>query len=55
MRHLISIALLIAAVAAYAFGFGPFFFGAPLLGTVLLLIGFGLEITFWLRVRRRAS
>jgi hypothetical protein len=55
MRHLISIAFLIAAAAAYAFGAGPLFFGTPLLGIVLVLIGLGFEIAFWRRLKRGAS
>jgi hypothetical protein len=52
MRHLISIALLIVGAAACAVGFGPLFFGQPLLGGALLLAGLCLEMGFWLRLLR---
>lgn len=52
MRHLIGIAFLVVAGAAYVFGVGPLFFGAPLMGVVLLLIGAGFEIGFWRRLKR---
>jgi hypothetical protein len=57
MRHLTRFALLLAAAVAYAAGIGPLFFGEPLLGTVLVLAGAGLEIGFWRRhrVARRAA
>ena len=54
MRHLITFAIFLAAVAAYVFGGGPLFFGTPLVGTVLVLAGVLLELVFWLRVFRRA-
>ena len=50
MRHMINIAFLVAALAAFAAGVGPAFFGAPLLGGLLLLVGLGCEITFWRRL-----
>jgi hypothetical protein len=55
MRHLIGIAFLVVAGAAYVFGVGPLFFGAPLVGAVLLLIGAGFEIGFWRRLKRGAA
>lgn len=55
MRHLISIALLAAAIAVYSVGFGPLFFGQPILGIVMVLVGLGLEAAFWLRLRRSAA
>jgi hypothetical protein len=54
MRHLITFAILLAAVAAYVFGIGPLFFGTPLVGTVLVLVGVFFELAFWLRVFRGA-
>lgn len=49
MRYLITFAIFLAAVAAYGFGLGPLFFGAPLLGTMLVLAGVLFELAFWLR------
>jgi hypothetical protein len=53
MRHLITFAIFLAAVAAYVFGVGPLFFDTPLVGTVLVLAGVLLELAFWLRIFRR--
>lgn len=53
MKHLISLALLVAAMAAYTAGWGPFFFGAPALGGVLLAGGLVLEVFFWRRTLRK--
>jgi hypothetical protein len=53
MRHLITFAIFLAAVAAYAFGVGPLFFGTPLAGSVLVLAGVLLELAFWLRLFRK--
>jgi hypothetical protein len=55
MRHLISTMLLVAAAAAYATGMGPFFFGMPLLGSVMLLVGAGFEVACWRRLNRGLS
>jgi hypothetical protein len=52
MKHLASLALLLAATAVYVAGLGPMFFGAPLLGALLLLAGAALEAGFWRRLRR---
>lgn len=52
MRQLASIAFLLAGTAVFALGLGPAFFGQPLLGVPLLLVGAGLELAFWLRLRR---
>ena len=54
MRHLITFTIFLAAVAAYALGLGPLFFGAPLVGSVLMLAGVLFELAFWLRLFRRA-
>jgi hypothetical protein len=54
MRYLITLTFLLAAVVAYFFGIGPLFFGAPLVGTVLVLAGVLFELAFWLRLFRRA-
>lgn len=54
MRHLITFAIFLAAVAAYALGLGPLFFGAPLVGSMLMLAGVLFELAFWLRLFRRA-
>lgn len=54
MRHLINFAIFLAAVAAYVFGVGPLFFGTPLVGSALVFAGVLLELTFWLRLFRRA-
>ena len=51
MRHLITLAIFLAAVAAYALG--PLFFGAPLVGSVLVLAGVLFELAFWLRLFRK--
>ncbi len=53
MRYLITFAIFLAAVAAYGLGLGPLFFGAPLLGTMLILAGVLFELAFWLRAFRR--
>jgi len=53
MRHLITLAIFLAAVAAYALGLGPLFFGAPLVGSVLVLAGVLFELAFWLRLFRK--
>lgn len=45
MRHLITIACLLAAILFYALGQAP----APL----FLLLGAGFEIAFWVRIVRR--
>jgi hypothetical protein len=52
MKHLINLALLLAATLACAAGYGPLFFGAPLLGALLVLAGAALEVSFWRRLRR---
>lgn len=54
MRHLTTFALFLAAIAAYAFGIGPLYFGAPLVGSVLVLAGVLFELAFWLRLFRKA-
>ncbi|WP_082547611.1 hypothetical protein [Rhodanobacter sp. Soil772] len=53
MKHLIGLALLLGAAAAYATGVGPFFFGAPLMGGALLAAAFALEVFFWRRILRK--
>jgi membrane protein implicated in regulation of membrane protease activity len=53
MKHLISLALLLGAVVAYAAGVGPFFFGSPVIGGVLLAAALVLEVFFWRRVLRK--
>lgn len=55
MRYLTSTMFFAAAALAYVFGIGPALFGAPLLGSALLLLGLVLEITFWRRLRRGRS
>lgn len=52
MRHLITLCLLVAAVAAYTSGFGPLFFGAALVGHVLVAAGVVLEVAVWRRMLR---
>lgn len=54
MRHLITFAIFLAAVLAYVFGFGPLFFGMPLVGAVLVFAGVLFELASWLRLLRRA-
>lgn len=54
MRHLVSLAMPVVGSAVFALGLGPAFFGQPLLGVPLLLVGLGLELAFWLRFRRRS-
>jgi hypothetical protein len=51
MRHLASIAMLLVGTLVFALGLGPAFFGQPLLGVPLLLVGAGLELAFWRRLR----
>jgi FtsH-binding integral membrane protein len=51
LRHLVTLGLLFAAAIAYFFGIGPLFFGAPLLGWVLVLTGLVCELVFWYRLR----
>jgi hypothetical protein len=51
MRHLASIAMLLVGTLVFALGLGPAFFGQPLLGVPLLLVGAGLELAFWWRLR----
>jgi len=53
MKHLIGLALLLGAVIAYAAGVGPFFFGSPVIGGVLLAAALVLEVSFWRRVFRK--
>lgn len=55
MRHLITVLFLIAAGIAYTAGAGPLFFGAPLLGSVLIAAGVLFELMFWRRARRPAQ
>lgn len=52
MRHLITVALMVAALLAYAAGLGPLFFGAPVVGSVLVLAALILEVAAWRRVIR---
>ena len=52
MRHLITLCFFLAAATAYFVGVGPLFFGAPILGWVLILAGISFEIAFWRRLRR---
>jgi hypothetical protein len=51
MRHLATLGFLLAAAIAYFLGIGPMFFGAPLLGWILILAGFACELVFWYRLR----
>ena len=51
MRHLVAFAVLLAALAAYAYSVGPLFFGAPVLGWVLFLVAAALEWWAWRRLR----
>jgi len=55
MRHLVTLLLLVAAVLAYAAGFGPLFFGEPLSGSVLIAIAILLECAFWWRILRKTK
>ncbi|MHB1058234.1 MAG: glycosyl transferase family 39 [Rhodanobacter sp.] len=55
MRHLISGIVLLAAMAAYANGMGPFFFGAPVIGGMLLVVAVALEVVFWRRLAGKKS
>ena len=52
VKHLLSLALIVSATVAYVAASGPLFFGAPLLGALLLLAGMALEVGFWRRLRR---
>lgn len=52
VKHLLSLGLIVSATAAYIAASGPLFFGAPLLGALLLLAGMALEVGFWRRLRR---
>ena len=51
MRHRATLGFFLAVAIAYFLGIGPLFFGAPLLGWVLVLAGFGCELVFWHRLR----
>lgn len=51
MRHLVTLGFFLAAAIAYFLGIGPLFFGAPLLGWVLVLAGLACELVFWYRLR----
>ncbi|RDS81676.1 glycosyl transferase family 39 [Dyella monticola] len=56
MYRLITVLLFIAALVVTVLGFGPLFFGAPLIGIVLVAAGLACEICGWRRivqVRRR--
>ncbi|MCX7513318.1 glycosyl transferase family 39 [Frateuria sp. STR12] len=55
MHRLASIAFLVAGAVVFALGLGPAFFGQPLFGVPLLLVGLGLELFSWHRLRRRAG
>ena len=52
MRHLATLGFFLGAAVAYMFGIGPLFFGAPLLGSVLVLAGIVCEVIFWRRLVR---
>lgn len=52
MRHVISIVLIVGAFLAGSTGWGPLYFGAPVIGMALLLAALGLEVLFWRRVVR---
>lgn len=51
MRHLATLGFFLAAAIAYFLGIGPLFFGAPLLGWILVVAGFACELVFWHRLR----
>ena len=56
MYRLITVLLFLAALVVTAVGFGPLFFGAPLIGVVLVAAGVACEILGWRRIveaRRR--
>jgi hypothetical protein len=56
MKHLVTLALFLGAIGFYLVGVGPFFFGAPVIGGLLLLCGLALELSAWHRTRcRRGS
>lgn len=55
MRHLITCALFVAAVCVCTVGYGPLFFGMPLLGAVLVAAAFGCELLTWRRVMHARS
>ena len=55
MRHLVTVALGVGALVAYVLGLGPFFFGTPIVGGLLLLCAVVLELSFWLRLWRGRS
>lgn len=55
MKHLVTAALLVGAVVVYALAQGPLFFGAPVVGGLLLLCAAVLELSFWYRLRRKRS
>ena len=53
MRDLVTLLLILGAGAAYMSGLGPFFFGMPVIGTMLLAAGVTFELTAWWRVTHR--
>ena len=55
MQHAISVLLLAAAWFVYSLGYGPLFFGAPVVGVALVAVGVALEVWVWLRWRREKT
>ena len=55
MRDLVTLLLFVAALAVFAGGNGPMFFGAPLIGLVLVGAGIVLEVVAWWRLTHRGS
>jgi membrane protein implicated in regulation of membrane protease activity len=55
MRHVVTLALFLAAFAVYAYSVGPLFFGAPVLGWALFIVAAAIEWWAWRRTRSRPS
>lgn len=52
MYRLVTVLLFIAAAVICIVGFGPLFFGAPLIGVVLIAAGLACEVLGWRRIVR---
>lgn len=50
MRHLVSIVLIVGALAAFAASLGPLYFGALVIAVALLVAAVCFEAMFWRRV-----
>ncbi len=51
MRHFVTLLFLTGAILAWVAGIGPLFFGAPVVGSLLVAAAVACEFVFWWRVR----